>query len=109
MHVSYWSNEKAALALAGGGCSLSSVAKLPGMHVGAHLVRRTVDMSALKTASYSLTHPGAPPFLEAQNVPADSYKTVTDVWQGFHMIPLHEDSRQLAKCVPHVCPTISHR
>jgi hypothetical protein len=56
--------------------------------------RRTVDMSALKTASYRLTHPGAPPFLEAQSVPADSYKTVTDAWQGFHMIPLHEDSRQ---------------
>ncbi len=39
--------------------------------------RRTVDMSALKSASYRLTHPGAPPFLEAQSVPADSYKTVT--------------------------------
>ena len=56
--------------------------------------RRTVNMSALKTASYRLTHPGAPPFLEAQSLPADSYKTVTDAWQGFHMIPLHEDSRQ---------------
>jgi hypothetical protein len=56
--------------------------------------RSTVDMSALKTASYRLTHPGAPPFLEAQSVPADSYKTVTDVWQAFHMIPLHEDSRE---------------
>jgi hypothetical protein len=51
--------------------------------------RRTVDMSALKTASNRLTHPGAPPFLEAHSVPADSYKTVTDAWQGFHMIPLH--------------------
>ena len=30
--------------------------------------RGTVDMSALKTASYRLTHPGAPPFLEAQGV-----------------------------------------
>ena len=56
--------------------------------------RRTVDMSALKSASYRLTHPGAPPFLEAQSVPANSYKTVTDAWQGFHMIPLHEDSRK---------------
>ena len=35
------------------------------------------------------THPSAPPFPEAQSVPADSYKTVTDAWQGFHMIPLH--------------------
>ena len=56
--------------------------------------RRTVDMSALKTASYRLTHPGAPPFLEAQSVPANSYKTVTDAWQGLHMIPLNEDSRK---------------
>ena len=55
--------------------------------------RKTVDMSTLKTASYRLTHPGAPPFLEEQSAPADSYKTVTDAWQGFHMIPLHEDSR----------------
>jgi hypothetical protein len=56
--------------------------------------RRTLDMSALKTASYMLTHPGAPPFLEAQSVPLDFYKTITDAWQGFHMIQLHEDSRQ---------------
>ena len=51
-------------------------------------------MSALKSASYRLIYPGAPPFLEAQSVPANSYKTVTDAWQGFHMIPLHEDSRK---------------
>ena len=56
--------------------------------------RSTVDISALKTASYRLTHPGAPPFLKAQSVPADSYKIVTGAWQGFNMIPLHEDSRQ---------------
>ena len=56
--------------------------------------RRTVDMSALKEASYRLTHPGSPPFLEAQSVPAKSFKTVTDAWQGFHMIPLHPDSMQ---------------
>ena len=49
-------------------------------------------MSALKEACYGLTHPGIPPFLEVQSVPAGSYKTVTDVWQGFHMIPLHPDS-----------------
>jgi hypothetical protein len=61
--------------------------------------RRTVDMSALKTASYRLTHPGAPPFLEAQSVPADSYKSVTDVWQGFHMIPLQKDSREYTNLV----------
>ena len=56
--------------------------------------RRTVDMSALKAASYILTHPGSPPFLEAQSVPANSYKTVTDAWQGLHMIPLLPDSMQ---------------
>jgi hypothetical protein len=56
--------------------------------------RRTDNMSALKTVSYRLTHPGAPPFLEAQIVPADSYKTVTNEWQRFHVIQLHEDSRE---------------
>ena len=33
-------------------------------------------MSALKKASYKLTHLGAPPFLEAQSVPENSYKCV---------------------------------
>ena len=56
-------------------------------------------MSALKTASYMLTHPGAPPFLEAQSVPLDFYKTITDAWQGFRMIPLHEDSGQYTNFV----------
>ena len=55
--------------------------------------RRTVDMSSLKKVSYRLTHPGAPPFLEAQSVPAGTFKTVTDAWQGFHMVQLHPDSR----------------
>ena len=57
-------------------------------------LRITVDMSGLKGASYRLTHPGAPPFLEAQSVPEDTYKTVTDAWKGFHMIPVHPDSRK---------------
>ena len=40
--------------------------------LGSHKPRRTVDMSSLKTASYTLTHPGAPPFLEAQGIPANT-------------------------------------
>ena len=56
--------------------------------------RRTVDMSSLKAASYRLTHPGAPPFLEAQSVPAGTFKTVTDAWQGFHMVELDPESRK---------------
>ena len=49
-------------------------------------------MSSLKTASYRHTHPGAPPFLEAQGIPANTYKTVTDAWQGFHINPLDPNS-----------------
>ena len=30
----------------------------------------------------------------AQSITANSYKTVTDAWQGFHMIPIHKDSRE---------------
>ena len=41
-----------------------------------------------------MTCPGAPPFLEAQSVPTNTFKTVTDAYQGFHMIPLHPDSRK---------------
>lgn len=61
---------------------------------GSNKPRRTVDMSALKAASYRQTHPGSPPFLESQSVPVNTFKTVTDAWQGFHMIPLDPDSRQ---------------
>ena len=43
--MSYRSNEWAALALVGGSCSLASVAKLPGTHVGAHLVNRKGAMN----------------------------------------------------------------
>ena len=43
---------------------------------GSHKPRRTVDMSSLKT----------------KGIPAETYKTVTDAWQGFHMIPLDPDS-----------------
>ena len=51
-------------------------------------------MERLRAASYWFTHPGAPPFLEAQSVPEETYKTVTDAWKGFHMIPVHPDSRK---------------
>ena len=36
----------------------------------------------------------SPSFLEAQSVPEDTHKTVTDAWKGFHMIPVHPNSRQ---------------
>jgi hypothetical protein len=32
-------------------------------------------------------------------LPVDSYKKFTDAWQGFHMIPLHEDSREFTNFV----------
>ena len=59
---------------------------------GSKKLRRTVDMSGLKKASYRMTHPGLSPFLQAQDIPPNSYKTVTDAWQGFHMIPLDPES-----------------
>ena len=59
-----------------------------------NIPRRTVAMSNLKKVSYRQTHPGSPAFLEAQSVPSGTFKTVTDAWQGFHMIPLHPDSQK---------------
>ena len=33
------------------------------------------------------------PFHQARSVPPDTYKTVTDAWNGYHSVPLHEDDR----------------
>ena len=57
-------------------------------------LRITVEMCGLKEASYRLTHPGAPPLLNAQSVQENTYKMLTDAWTGFCMIPVHPDSRR---------------
>ena len=41
------------------------------------------------------THHVKPPFQQAKAVPPDTWKSVTDAWNGYHSVPLHPDDRHL--------------
>ena len=56
--------------------------------------RRTVDMSALNKVSLRETHHVKPPFHQAKSIPPNTWKTVTDAWNGFHCVPLAEEDRE---------------
>ena len=55
--------------------------------------RRTVDMSALNKSCLRETHHVKPPFHQAKSIPQNTWKTVTDAWNGFHSVPLTEEDR----------------
>ena len=55
---------------------------------------RTVDMSALNKVSLRETHHVKPPFHQAKSIPPNTWKTVTDAWNGFHCVPLAEEDRE---------------
>ena len=57
--------------------------------------RRTVDFQALNRHAVRETHHTQSPFHQARAVPAHTYKTVFDAWNGYHSIALHEDDRHL--------------
>ena len=57
--------------------------------------RRTVDMSALNKACRRETHYVKPPFNQAKSIPMNTWKTVTDAWNGFHSVPLAKEDRHL--------------
>ena len=61
--------------------------------------RRTVDMQRLNDASLRQTHPVLSPYLKAMTVPKNSYKTVTDAWEGYHSVPLDKESSKLTSFV----------
>lgn len=46
--------------------------------------RRTVDLSPLNAFCLRETHHVQPPFQQAKKVPSNSWKSVTDAWNGFH-------------------------
>ena len=56
--------------------------------------RRTVDMSSLNKVRLRETHHVKPPFHQAKSIPPQTWKTVTDAWNGFHCVPLAEEDRQ---------------
>ena len=55
--------------------------------------RRTVDMQSLNKASVRQTHHTKSPFMLASSVPAGKVKSVLDVWNSFHSVPLAEEDR----------------
>ena len=55
--------------------------------------RRTVDLQALNRASVRQTHHTRSPFMLASAVPADTVKSVLDVWNSFHSVPLKMEDR----------------
>ena len=55
--------------------------------------RRTVDLQALNRASVRQTHPTESPFKLASAVPAGKVKSVLDVWNSFHSVPIRECDR----------------
>ena len=57
--------------------------------------RRTVDMSALNKACLRETHHVKPPSQQARAIPRNTWKSVTDAWNGFHSVRLAEEDRHL--------------
>ena len=57
--------------------------------------RRTVDLQKLNAQCVRETHHCEPPFKLAMQIPAGTLKTVIDAKDGYHSIPLDEESRHL--------------
>ena len=57
--------------------------------------RRTVDLSPLNRHCRRETFTTESPFHLARRIPGNSWKTVTDAWNGYHSAPLRESDRHL--------------
>ena len=57
--------------------------------------RRTVDLSPLNRFCKRETFPAEAPFHLARRVPGQTWKTVTDAWNGYHSVPIRESDRHL--------------
>ena len=57
--------------------------------------RRTVDLSPLNKYCRRETFATESPFHLARRVPTNTWKTVTDAWNGYHSVPLRESDRHL--------------
>ena len=66
--------------------------------------KRTVDLSPLNKHCIREVHAMKPPFELAKGIPPNTWRTVTDAWNGFHSIPLHKDDRHLTTFLSHWGP-----
>ena len=57
--------------------------------------RRTVDLSPLNKYCDRETFASESPFHLARKIPKNTWKTVTDAWNGYHSVPLRESDRHL--------------
>ena len=57
--------------------------------------RRTVDISPLNKFCQRETFAVESPFQLARRIPKDTWKTVTDAWNGYHSVPLRVSDRHL--------------
>ena len=57
--------------------------------------RRTVDLSPLNKFCQRETFAMESPFHLARRIPKNTWKTVTDAWNGYHSVPLRETDRHL--------------
>ena len=57
--------------------------------------RRTVDLSPLNKHCKRETFATESPFHMARRIPKETWKTVTDAWNGYHSSPLRESDRHL--------------
>ena len=57
--------------------------------------RRTVDLSPLNKFCQRETFAMESPFHLARRIPKDTWKTVTDAWNGYHSVPLRQSDRHL--------------
>ena len=57
--------------------------------------RRTVDLSPLNKFCQRETFATESPFHLARRIPRDTWKFVTDAWNGYHSVPLRESDRHL--------------
>ena len=61
--------------------------------------RRCVDYQALNKFCTRETHHTMSLFHQATLFPANTKKTVTDVWNGYHSVPIHEEDRHYTTCI----------
>ena len=57
--------------------------------------RRTVDLSPLNKFCRREAFPSESPFKLARRVPGNTWKTVTDAWNGYHSVPLRDSDKHL--------------
>ena len=57
--------------------------------------RRVVDLSPLNKYCVRETHHVKPPFIQVREIPANTWKSVTDAWNGFHSVPLQPEDHHL--------------